>query len=84
MRAPLGRGLSEAEALRQAQLGFLAEPGLHHPFYWAPYVLLGDGSQGIDVTVRHPSPLEDPRSVLALGALLLVAGLWSWRRDRRV
>lgn len=35
-----------AEALRQAQLKMISGPNatFHHPAYWAPYALLGDGS----------------------------------------
>lgn len=34
--------LSKAEALRQAQLSLLHNPAFQHPFYWAPYVLIGN------------------------------------------
>jgi CHAT domain-containing protein len=30
------------EALRQAQLELLRRPGSEHPFYWAPFILIGD------------------------------------------
>jgi CHAT domain-containing protein len=33
---------SKAEALRQAQLTLLRNPRHQHPFYWAPFVLIGD------------------------------------------
>ena len=33
---------TKAEALRQAQLAFLANPDYKVPFYWAPYVLVGN------------------------------------------
>lgn len=33
---------SRADALQQAQLSLLADPALQHPFYWAPYVLVGN------------------------------------------
>ncbi len=32
----------KAEALRQAQLKLLRDPATHHPFYWAPFVLIGN------------------------------------------
>lgn len=39
----LTQGVSRAEALRQAQLSFLAEKNYRDaPLYWAPYVLVGD------------------------------------------
>ncbi|MDB5309219.1 MAG: hypothetical protein JWO38_3421 [Gemmataceae bacterium] len=33
---------SKAEALRQAQLSLLKDKATRHPFYWAPFVLIGD------------------------------------------
>ena len=35
-------GVSKAEALRQAQLSLLRSPQYQHPFYWAPFVLVGN------------------------------------------
>ena len=35
-------GLSKAEALRRAQLSLLQERRYKHPFYWAPFVLVGN------------------------------------------
>ncbi|NEQ96147.1 MAG: CHAT domain-containing protein [Cyanothece sp. SIO2G6] len=38
-----GSEISKAEALRQAQIKVLQEPRFRqHPFYWAPYVLVGN------------------------------------------
>ncbi len=34
--------LSKIEALRQAQLGLMAQPRYAHPFYWAPFILMGN------------------------------------------
>ncbi|MBW4518840.1 MAG: CHAT domain-containing protein [Scytolyngbya sp. HA4215-MV1] len=34
--------LTKAEALRQAQLALLKQPRFNHPYYWAPFVLLGN------------------------------------------
>jgi CHAT domain-containing protein len=34
--------LSRAAALRDAQLTLLAKPGRSHPFFWAPFALIGD------------------------------------------
>ncbi len=33
---------TKAEALRHAQLTLLKQPGFRHPFYWAPFVLIGN------------------------------------------
>jgi CHAT domain-containing protein len=34
-----------AEALRQAQLTLLRRRAHAHPYFWAPFVLLGDGGR---------------------------------------
>jgi CHAT domain-containing protein len=40
----LGRGMPKDEALRQAKLALLKSPQRtwHHPYYWAPFVLVGE------------------------------------------
>ncbi|MDJ0619299.1 MAG: CHAT domain-containing protein [Calothrix sp. MO_192.B10] len=35
-------GTSKAEAMRQTQIAFLKDPDFNHPFYWAPFVLVGN------------------------------------------
>jgi CHAT domain-containing protein len=35
-------GVGRAEALRQAQLKLLAQPQYDHPFFWSPFVLVGN------------------------------------------
>jgi CHAT domain-containing protein len=35
-------GITRAEALRQAQLTLLRSPDYQHPYYWAPFVLVGN------------------------------------------
>ncbi len=76
----LSQGASKAQALRNSQLGFLRNDALKHPFYWAPYVLLGDGNGQIDLTVQAPPLYRRPSALLLLGALLMVASLAIWRR----
>ena len=36
------KGLSKPEALREAQLALKRMPAYEHPFYWAPFVMIGD------------------------------------------
>ncbi len=46
LRAPSAKGKGEgtkAEALRQAALMMMKNPETNHPFYWAGFVLVGDG-----------------------------------------
>ncbi|MCC5618432.1 CHAT domain-containing protein [Nostoc sp. CHAB 5836] len=35
-------GVTKAEALRQAQLSLLRSPNYRYPYYWAPFVLIGN------------------------------------------
>lgn len=39
---PTQSRVSKAEALRRSQLALLKEPKYAHPFYWAPFVLVGN------------------------------------------
>ncbi|MGC2465107.1 MAG: CHAT domain-containing protein, partial [Candidatus Acidiferrum sp.] len=41
----LNRGLSKGAALRQAKLALLhgKQASWHHPYYWAAFILVGDG-----------------------------------------
>lgn len=36
------QGLSKTEALRQAQVAMIREPERAHPFFWAPFTLIGN------------------------------------------
>jgi CHAT domain-containing protein len=38
----LDQGAGEAESLRLAKLEMIRHPGLAHPFYWAPFILIGE------------------------------------------
>jgi len=43
LRTPSKVKMTKAEALRQAALKLMKNPGSSHPFYWAGFVLVGDG-----------------------------------------
>jgi CHAT domain-containing protein/Tfp pilus assembly protein PilF len=36
-------GMSDAQALRAAALGVRKDPAYQHPFYWAPFIMIGAG-----------------------------------------
>jgi len=36
-------GWTAAEALRRSQLALASDKDTSHPFFWAPFVLVGDG-----------------------------------------
>jgi CHAT domain-containing protein len=42
-RAYRAGGYVAARALQRAALATMRAPGYHHPFYWAPFVVLGAG-----------------------------------------
>src|SRR5439155_8812551 len=44
-RGTLQKGLSRARALALAKRDLLASPGTPSPFYWAPFVIVGDGGR---------------------------------------
>ena len=35
-------GISKAEALRRAQVALIGNPDLDHPFFWAPFIIVGN------------------------------------------
>jgi CHAT domain-containing protein len=37
-----GGTMEKLEALRQAQINMLHNPDYSHPYYWAPFILIGD------------------------------------------
>jgi CHAT domain-containing protein/Tfp pilus assembly protein PilF len=43
LRAPSRKSLTMAEALRMEALKLMKDPSTSHPFYWAGFVLVGDG-----------------------------------------
>ena len=72
----LGRRRAPAEALRAAKLAFLDSGGaLADPYYWAAFVMNGDGLAPIPLPWRWTTFL----AVLAIPALLLLSWLL-WRR----
>ncbi|MGB7053941.1 MAG: CHAT domain-containing protein, partial [bacterium] len=38
----VSKNVDKAEALRQAQISMLSHEQYSHPYYWAPFVLIGD------------------------------------------
>ncbi len=70
--AGLARGKNVAAALRGAQLAIRSNPRTSHPFYWAGFAVVGDGSR-----IMPPLVAEHRRAVwpIALGAAALAIGL---------
>ncbi len=63
----LGDGLSRAEALRLARVDLRRDERYRHPYYWAPYILLGEAQKGVTF------PAGQDRVWLILGVILLLS-----------
>ena len=75
--AGLARGETAAYALQQAQLGVAHRSATRLPFYWAGYVLIGDGD--VRVALARRFPFEAAIAVAA--AALALLGVWfAWSR----
>lgn len=74
----LHSGETAAAALRSAQLALRNDPRTSAPFFWAGFVLVGDGDVRVHLERKAPSTLLSVATVLllALGAALV------WRRTR--
>jgi CHAT domain-containing protein len=64
----LGRGETKAESLRQAKLTMLRAGGERaHPYFWAPYLLSGDGQTPLSPRVPW-WPFIASAAVLIIGS----------------
>jgi CHAT domain-containing protein len=50
------RGETKADALRHAKLTLMSDPVYRHPFYWAPFIVIGDGASPVRDLPLHPTP----------------------------
>ncbi len=60
---------SKAEALRQAKISMLSNQATSHPYYWAPFVLMGNWSVKFHPAFEKPDP-----------AHMRVRGTSTWRK----
>jgi hypothetical protein len=77
----LAAGGSAASALRDAQLAVRSHRRTSHPFYWAGFAVVGDGTR-----VVRPLTAGSQRDfwLKALLGAVIAVGLagWTWRRRR--
>jgi hypothetical protein len=74
----LATGLPPAAALTAAREALRRDPASHHPFYWAGFVVLGDGSEPVPLQPRRPWL---PWGV-ASGVGVVAVGCWRFTRRR--
>ena len=55
----------KASALRHAKLDYLEKMGNRAPIYWAPFVLVGDGSVADQLLIMIPITLKQRTEVFA-------------------
>ena len=75
----LRRGLTKAEALRQARLELRREPRYSHPYFWAPFVLVGRAGDPVAV----PGDGRPPAVPVLLTLLAAAGALAALARARR-
>ena len=76
----LERGVATGAALRSAQLALAADERTARPFYWAGFVLVGDGGESLALARAANRRLAAGGLI---GGLLVVAGLLLGRRRLR-
>jgi tetratricopeptide (TPR) repeat protein len=77
----LDAGLPAAAALQEAQLEIRSRHRTRHPFYWAAFVVVGDGNVGVRLE-RNSATIATPVGLAVAGAMVL-AGLMYWLRRKK-
>jgi CHAT domain-containing protein len=77
----LAEGETVASALRRAQTAIRSGEATRHPFYWAGFVVVGDGGTGVAVS-KSRNLSATTATVFATGILLLVILLRSFLGTR--
>jgi CHAT domain-containing protein len=76
----LGRGQGADAALAMAQERFRRDPATRHPFYWAGFVVLGEGDTRVAL---RPRPLASIGPWVAMGVGVLLGATLLLGRTRR-
>ena len=69
----LASGSTIAEALRNAQLAMAAQSATHQPFYWAGFVVIGDGTG--TVALERRASVAGDRTIVILGVVGLLSAI---------
>jgi tetratricopeptide (TPR) repeat protein len=77
----LAEGETVASSLRAAQLAVRSEKRTQHPFYWAGFAVVGDGSRVISPLLRDPR--DETWPIIIAGTVVLFGAVgWAFRRRR--
>lgn len=76
--AHLAKGAGNSDALRQAKLEMLGSARYAHPYYWAPFILIGESASLVPVGRRSLSVWLTGAAIL----LVAVIGVIVWRKRR--
>jgi tetratricopeptide (TPR) repeat protein len=76
----LASGFSSATALRQAQNAVQADLATRHPFFWAGFVLVGDGDVKVTLERRSGETNLFVIGLVLLAGTALLLGLRRWTR----
>jgi hypothetical protein len=79
----LAQGRTIASALAEAQRTIRADPKRAHPFYWAGFVLVGDGDSRLHLTTRRTVPRYLTPVLLSIVGILAIASPRLLRRSRK-
>lgn len=79
----LWQGKTKADSLRQAKLEMIRDPALRDPFYWAPFILIGDPGMFSFKKETWSSPPWLSLMLMAVGLLLLLGGIAIYRQVSR-
>jgi len=76
----LSAGNTAAAALREAQLALKRNPETRHPFYWAGFILVGEGNVRVNLKKRwEPMPVVRGGLAVALAIAVITGGCISYR-----
>lgn len=74
----LRSGMDKRKALRCAKLNYMKKTGGEQsdPFYWAPFILLGD-PKPLSLPVQ---PTSSSWKIFVLGLVIILLAIWIWRK----
>lgn len=75
--ANIAKGMDKRDALQNAQVELIRGRGYAHPFFWAPFILVGDTAI---IPIETPAITWSHKLILGLALALTVLSLMRWKR----